>query len=114
MSRRPTVTVTEKEQMYVALFEEQARRGLTVPALSRETGIPASTLTWWRKEIRLREARRSSGPTGFLPVTVREETRSCAPSGFEVLLPNGVRLHVPSAFDEGALHRLVVTLASAC
>ena len=35
-------------------------------------------------------------------------------AGFEILLPNGVRLHVPSAFDESALHRLVSTLASAC
>ena len=84
-----------------------------MPVLSRETGIPPGTLSWWKKESRRRESRRSAAPTEFLPVTVRDAAPSSATSGFEVLLPNGVRLYVPSAFDEGALHRLLVTLASA-
>jgi len=114
MSHSPTTAVTEKERMYVALFEEQARRGLTVPALAREAGIPASTLSWWKKEIRLREARRSETRSDLVPVTVRDVSPSDIPTGFEVLLPNGIRLHVPTSFDEGALERLVVTLTSAC
>ncbi len=115
MSRSPAPEVTEKERMYIALFEEQALRGLTVPALASESGIPSGTLSWWKKEIRRREARRSSAPPiEFLPVTVRDTPPSSATSRFEVLLPNGVRLLVPTVFDEGELHRLVVTLASAC
>ena len=107
--------VTEKEQMYVALFAEQASRGLSLSGLSRETGIPTGTLSWWRKEIRRRVVRRRSpASSAFVPVTVRDSSPSSATAGFELMLPNGVRLHVPAAFDESALHRLLSTVASAC
>lgn len=109
--------VTEKEQMYVALFAEQASRGLSLSGLSRETGIPTGTLSWWRKEIRRREVRRRTpapASSAFVPVTLRDSAVSSVGAGFELMLPNGVRLHVPPVFDEGALHRLVATVASAC
>jgi len=115
MSQTAAPEVTEKERMYAALFTEQASRRLSLSALARETGIPSGTLSWWKKEIRRRESRRSScARPEFVPVTVRDTKPLTADAGFEVLLPNGVRLRVPSAFDESALRRLVVTLASAC
>ncbi len=115
MSHPAAPEVTEKEQMYVALFAEQASRGLSLSALARETGIPTGTLSWWKKEIVRRESRRlASSRPEFVPVTVRDTIPPIADAGFEVLLPNGVRLRVPSAFDESALRRLIVTLASAC
>jgi len=115
MSQTVAPEVTEKEQMYVALFAEQASRGLSLNALARETGIPSGTLSWWKKELRRRESRRSSSTRpAFVPVTVRDTTASPGDAAFEVLLPNGVRLRVPATFDESTLHRLVVTLASAC
>ena len=115
MGHSPAPEVTEKERMYVSLFAEQTARGLSLRGLARETGIPRGPLSWWKMEIRRGEARRlPSARPEFVPVTVRDTAPSTTRDGFEVLLPNGVRLHVPAAFDESALLRLVVTLASAC
>ena len=115
MPNAVTPAVTEKEQMYVDLFAVQEQRGLSLAALGRETGIPTGTLSWWRKEIRRRAARRRSSPAvAFAPVTVRPSSRPVGDVGYEILLPNGVRLRVPAAFDDGDLERLVTTLVSAC
>ena len=114
MSHPCPPAVTEKEEMYAALFAEQARRGMSQEGISRRTGIRLSTLSWWRKEIRRREALRSSMAMEFVPVTIGDPDAPPNSIGFEVLLPNGVRLHVPTVFDKDALHGLVSTLASAC
>ena len=43
----------------------------------------------------------------MLPVHVLEGDRSADVPGFELELPRGLRLHVPSAFDETSLVRLL-------
>jgi transposase-like protein len=101
--------------MYIGLFATQKKRGLSLAALARESGIPAGTLSWWKKEIRRRADRRGSSPRpSFVPVTVRPASRPVTDAGFEILLPNDVRLRVPTAFDKNDLERLVATLVSAC
>ncbi len=114
MSEPAVPAVTEKESMHAALFAEQANRRLSLSELARQTGIPTGTLSWWKQEIRRRETLRSASLPEFVAVTVRDDDPLAPAAGFEVLLPNKVRIHVPAAFDEDALHDLVVTLASVC
>ena len=100
--------------MYAAMFAEEAEHGLGLDELAHQTGIRLSTLSWWKREIPRREARRSASLAEFVAVTVRDDDPRPSAIGFEVLLPNRVRIHVPAVFDESVLHTLLVTLVSAC
>lgn len=81
--------------------------------LSRESGIPFGTLSYWSWRLR----QRCSPPAevvssqGFAEVVVSPPT--CAPSAavglpmFELALTNGRRVTVAAGFDAGDLRRLL-------
>jgi hypothetical protein len=79
--------------------------GLSLPAWCRQEGVAYERVRRWRSQL-------ASGPrrpqtAALLPVQVLESERVMNVPGFELELPRGLRLHVPSAFDEGSLARLL-------
>ncbi len=79
--------------------------GLSLPAWCRQEGVAYERVRRWRSQL-------ASGPrrpqtAALLPVHVLEGDRSADVPGFELELPRGLRLHVPSAFDETSLARLL-------
>lgn len=91
---------------------EQQTSGLSVEAFCRAQGIASST--FFARRQRLREADRPA----FVEVTAETESAEAtrlmeAPchASLEVLLPGGVVVRVPSAFDMVTLRRVVEALS---
>ena len=79
--------------------------GLSLAAWCRQEGIGYERMRRWRSQ-RGSEAR-GSQTAALLPVQVLESERATDGPGFELELPRGLRLHVPSAFDDASLARLL-------
>lgn len=115
--RRPTA----REAQIRELLSEGGRDDLTVVEMAARLGIAPATLSWWRSELRRRDALRAGVPGGaasptFLEVVVAAGGRSAesraaevAPAPFEVELRGGRVVRVPGAFG---LARLVRELES--
>ena len=102
--------------------------GLTAKEFSAETGVKASTLTYWswklgagRRQAEGRTARASSRrardeamdePRGKF-IALSAATAHAAPSVLEVVLRGDVRVRVPAGFDEATLVSLVRALDAA-
>jgi hypothetical protein len=131
--RRPACPrQTEKERMYRAAFNEAEERGLSLAHLAVELDISAGTLSWWKSEIRRRDAlrrgikvkgknSRTEESIEFVPVEVLPDVEPtpavstrAAPGVFEVALPGGATVRVPEAFEPAALTRLIVAVNAAC
>ena len=108
---------------------------LVVRALAQiavENDISPGTLSWWKSEIRRREAlrrgRRLKGRNSraeehvqFIPIEiVPDEEALPAPVPaterrcIEIVLPGGAMVHVPDDFDEAVLTRIARALSNAC
>ncbi len=81
------------------------RSGLRLTEFARQREISVATLSWWRHRLG-----RSTAATEFVEVrpTAIDAGRAAV---FEVVLPSGVLVRVPSAFDGSALERLLTTLS---
>lgn len=79
--------------------------GLSLPAWCGQEGVAYERVRRWRTQL-ASESRRPQ-TAALLPVQVLESERMGAGRGFELELPRGLRLHVPSAFDEASLTRLL-------
>ena len=77
--------------------------GLSLPAWCRQEGVRYERVRRWRTQL---ASGRRSQTAALLPVDVTESERAEMP-GFELELSRGWRLHVPSAFDEASLARLL-------
>ncbi len=132
-SRPPSPRCTEKERFYRALFEEADARGLPLAQLAVEKDLRVGTLSWWKSEIRRRDAlrrgqrvkrrnRRSEEAIEFVPIElVPDEDRGLASApasseqwSFEVALPGGATVRIPGEFEESALTRVVRAVRAAC
>ena len=134
MSKRrpPSPHCTEKERMYRAAFKQAEDRGRSLAQLSVDLDVSAGTLSWWKSELRRRDALRrgvklkGKNPRAeqsmeFVPVTVKQDaevTPALPAAGeqcvFEVVLPGGATVRVPPAFEEAALTRLIQAVRAAC
>jgi hypothetical protein len=90
----------DREQMQ-ALFARKDSEALTYPELSAESGIPVSTLTYWRK--RLRE---ENEPEVFQELVLEENDVDDHPS-LEVIGPRGHRVLVRHGFDAESLRQVL-------
>lgn len=108
----------EAEARWRELLEAQESSGESVRDFARRRGLSATTLYWWRSELRRRDRRRraSSERIELAPVALLEADRPTGSRGgsFEVVLGNGRRVIVPSDFDAGALGHLVAALERPC
>jgi transposase-like protein len=86
-----------------------AQSGKSVAVFAAEHGIDAQRLYAWRR--RLGEAE----PTTLQELIVRPSSGVSVDSPFEIVLPSGVVVRVPTSFDAPALERLLSVLqAGAC
>ena len=92
------------------LLEELEESGLSVAAFARERRISAWTIYSWRRQKRERQVQKEDGSAPFIQVKVAPSGSFPAP--LEVELNDGVRVRVPSDFDEHVLRRLLGVLAS--
>jgi hypothetical protein len=104
------------------LLARRDREGLTLAALSRESGIPTGTLGYWAWKLRqepkhAREVSPAARPRAeyasvvFVEVLAKGEARSEVPGvAIEVLLADGRHLAVQPGFDADHLVRLVRAL----
>jgi hypothetical protein len=109
---------SEREAFYRAVLAERERSGKTYGCVAAERGIPVGTLTWWRGELRRRDARRQ-GPVvepgiRFVPVDLSAAAERPAPPEFAVTLPCGAAVRVPADFDAEALAKLLRVLSATC
>lgn len=93
----------------VARFE---RSGLTQKVFCSRERIPLSTLRYWGHRLKARNGRggRRHRPS-FLSVRVLDSVRP-ASSPFEIALPGGRVVRVPSDFDLESLRKLLSALSS--
>jgi hypothetical protein len=131
-TRPPSPRCTEKERFYRSLFEEADARGLSRAELAVQADVSPGTLSWWRSEIRRREAlrrgqrvtrknSRAEEAVEFVSIGVAGEEDpdpALAPTAdrwtFEIALPGGATVRVPGAFEETALTRVVRAVSAAC
>jgi transposase-like protein len=93
--------------------------GLTAKEFAAETGINASTLQFWRYQLKrpmpVSGRRRAPSDTAGLLSSI-VEVRPPATAGdtrFEVELANGRRLRVPAVYEASALRTLLAVLEAA-
>ncbi len=79
--------------------------GLSLPAWCRQEGVAYERVRRWRSQ--LASGPRRSQTAALLPVQVLESEGATDVPGFELELPWGLRLHVPSALDDASLARLL-------
>lgn len=114
MARR---TKEETERRYRRLLAAQARSGLSLRAFARKRGIPAGTLSYWRHELKRRDAarRREDGSRArFLPVKVVSPTEAHAATmvGYEVLLGRDCVLRLPRDFEVARVAALLKAVST--
>ena len=77
--------------------------------VARQLGVKASTLKWWKSELKRRDRDRT-----FLPVKVVDAPRPAARVlPFEIEHPTGSLIRVPPGFEGDDLTRLVRALEHA-
>jgi len=114
--------MTDRARHWQALVQEQERSGLTQAAFCRQRQINPGTFSWWRRKFRTdtgsesarsthsQRGRSSPDPLRFMEVEV-VGTRS---KHYEIVLPSGWVLRVPTDFDFENVTRLIQAVASAC
>ena len=105
---RPRWTEQEARNALAAL----QRSGKPVSVFAAEQGLDPQRLYSWRRRLGKAE------PTTFQEVIVRPSSRISIAGGdtpFEIALPSGVVIRVPTSFNAAALERLLEVLqARAC
>jgi len=115
-----TSTKIETEQRYRRLLAAQAGSGLSLRAFAAEQGIPAGTLSYWKHELKRRDAARAERQRNqgrepqFLAVKVVPATEPApsAPGAYEVVLGRDFVLRLPRDFEVARVAALVKAVAS--
>lgn len=114
--------MTDRARHWQALVREQAGSGLTQAAFCRQREINPGTFAWWRRKFRVDTASESAtstrsprtrsrpDPLRFMEV----EVVGAQSKRYEIALPNGWVLRVPTDFDSENVTRWVRAVASAC
>jgi transposase-like protein len=97
---------TEEDARAVLAALEQS--GQPVRAFAEEHGLDPQRLYAWRRRVA------GGDRTTFRELVVRASSAIPAESPFEIALPSGVVVRVPSSFDAEALARLLTVVSQAC
>jgi hypothetical protein len=108
----------ESRQVWTKRVERWRESGLRANEFAAELGINAATLAQWKYRLAAEARAQASGLTtvepeavSFVEVAADAElgspVRPAENSTFEVVLPSGITVRVPSRFDAPALRRLV-------
>lgn len=113
----PTATLTPRGRQMQTVLARWERSGLRLAEFARREGMPGSTLTWWRYQLRQRGGTGSAvAPVPAMAFSeVRRETVTSAPAMVEVVLRNGRVVRVPLAgVEPTALRTLLRALDEPC
>ncbi len=117
-------TKAETEKLYRGLLAELEASGLSQREFAEKRGVPAGTLSFWKHELknrdaaaRVRKSKKKSSKPRFVPVSVVEATKPAEPvaktaEGYEIVLGPDRVLRLPAVFDEGRVAALVRAVAS--
>jgi hypothetical protein len=114
---------TEPREVWVQRVQRLADSGMTAKAFASEIGVNVHTLTGWKWKLSREAIEASLRPAKAqfvdMSAAIGRATAAASPlpsssslsvDAFEVVLRNGLRVRVPSAFDPRVLHALVATL----
>ena len=105
----------ESREVWAKRVERWRESGLRANEFAAELGVNAATLAQWKYRLAA-EARAerpsptmTTEPVRFVEVkaTAEPAALAVAKSTFEIVLPSGITVRVPSQFDATALRRLV-------
>lgn len=98
---------------WVERIKQWRASGLTAREFAEREGLREGSLGWWKWKLNSggSDSTALSAPT-FLPVRVVDaHPMPVAAEAFEVALPNGRVVRVPSSFDDATLERLLAIVA---
>ena len=98
---------TSKQAVWVARMALWSRSGLSRGAWCARHGVNVHTFDYWRRRLRELPALRKRAGTALVPIRV---TAATAAERLEVILPSGVRLHVPGGVDVAQVAELMRAL----
>lgn len=108
--------MTERAKHWSDLVAAWERSGLSQAEFCRRQGINSGTFAWWKRQLGpasgdapKRRGRLAKAADRFVEVRL---TNSPSMSGYEVVLPRGRSIRVPSPFDPQILSRLITTVES--
>jgi transposase-like protein len=113
----PTATLTPRGRQMQTVLARWERSGLTLAEFARREGMPASTLAWWRYQLRQRTGTgRADAPVAATAFTeVQRECAAAAPAFVEIVLRNGRVVRVPlGGVELTALRTLLRALDEPC
>lgn len=110
MARRFRVSVGGREQFWREQLCRQRASGQGVREFCEGAGLSVPSFYWWRREVRIRDARRGSARPRFVPVRMTPEPPKDA--SLEVVLGGGRSIRVGSGFDAEHLRAVVTALES--
>jgi hypothetical protein len=116
--------MTERAKHWSDLVAAWERRGLKQADFCRRQGINSGTFAWWKRQLRQasqdlpkRRGRPPKVAERFVEVRLTSAS-SVEPAGvpsipgYEVVLPRGRSIRVPSQFDPQILSRLITAVES--
>ena len=95
-----------REEM-AALFAQREKENLSLRALSRRTGIPVGTLSWWNWRLRQEPPTSAAPPSGFVELVPHEVEVA---ADVVVLVINGIEIRVRPGTSVAWLRDLVAAL----
>jgi transposase-like protein len=108
--------MSERAQYWTRMLGAWEQSGLSQLEFCRREGINAGTFAWWKRQLRKARGdvpRRQGQPRKaagrFVEVRL---TNSSLLSTYEVVLPRGRSIRVPSQFDAQVLSRLIAAVES--
>lgn len=98
----------DREQYWRELIRGQQASGLSISAFCREREVSPASFFDWRRKLASRDGEEVADK--FVPIELGPPASLAGRPGFEVVLPNGLRVLVPSRFDADALRELLDVL----
>jgi hypothetical protein len=113
MARFKRSKADDREQFWREQLRTQQCSGQGVREFCQAAGLSVPSFYWWRREVRIRDARRAaSHRPKFVPVRI---TPGSAPvSVIEVVLAGGRLIRVGSEFDAVHLRAVAAALEAPC
>ncbi len=98
---------------YRGLLDEGSRSGLSMRELAMRHGVSTWTLYEWKRRLHI-ERRERKAPSRLVAVDVVGSSRSEieAAGCYEVILPDGCRVRVPSSFSGARVAELIAAVRS--
>src|SRR3954454_18431178 len=111
MARGKRSTTGDREKFWREHLRQQQVSGQGVRAFCEGAGLSVPSFYWWRREVRVRDARRGgSRRPQFVPVQITAMQPTGTAVGIEVVLTGGRSIRVASGFDAEHLRAVVAAL----